>query len=88
MHCLLAFDKFKDCLAAREACGLARNVLKEELPRVDVTEAVGPDAEIAGRAGLDRWAERTGITWPKTTGAGASASGWESEALEALGYAH
>lgn len=39
MRCLVAFDKFKDCLTAREVCGIARNVLKEELPGAGVTEA-------------------------------------------------
>ena len=64
MHCLLAFDKFKDCLAAREACGLARNVLKEELPRVDVTEAPLTDGGegfcgILTRAGRGRFESQT-----------------------------
>ncbi len=39
MRCLLAFDKFKDCLTAREVCGTARNLLKEELPGSSVAEA-------------------------------------------------
>ena len=36
--------------------------------------------------GLEAWAERTGIRWPDTLGAGPEVGGWRAEALKALGY--
>jgi arylsulfatase A-like enzyme len=37
-------------------------------------------------AGLDAWAEQTGIQWPEHVGAGPAVSGWQQDALRALGY--
>ena len=39
MNILLAFDKFKDCLTATEACTIAREVLEKKYPEATFVEA-------------------------------------------------